>query len=100
MHSPKKYEQVKSKVVGNMVSQKQAKKRNTRIAVLKAKDELYTQQLLSSHKFIGSKGEYFVFEEDFSAEKTQPSGSAINSSEKHTSVAASTTSPLRVKKNA
>jgi hypothetical protein len=68
--SPKKYEQVKSKVAGNFVSQKQAKKRNTRIAVLKAKDELYTQQLLSSHRFIGSNGEYYVFEEDYTNEKS------------------------------
>ena len=60
--SPKKYEKVKSKVAGNFESQKQAKKRNTKIAVLKAKDELYTQQLLSSHRFIGANGEYFAME--------------------------------------
>jgi hypothetical protein len=68
--SPKKYEKVKSKVAGNFESQKQAKKRNNRIAVLKAKDELYTQQLLSSHRFIGANGEYYVFEEDFQNQKS------------------------------
>ncbi len=67
--SPKKYDKVKSKVAGNFKSQEKAKLRNKRVAVLKAKDELYAQQLLSSHRFIGSNGEYFVFEEDFSNEK-------------------------------
>ena len=40
--SPKKYDKVKSKVAGNFISQEKAKKRSKRIAVLKAKDELYT----------------------------------------------------------
>jgi len=64
MASPKKYDKVKSKVAGNFKSVEKAKIRNKRIAVLKAKDELYAQQLLSSHRFIGSNGEYFVFEEE------------------------------------
>ena len=69
MHSPKKYDQVKSKVAGNFKSQSQAKKRNSRVALLKAKDELITEQLLSGHKFIGSNGEY---EGDYSGSKASP----------------------------
>ena len=77
---------------------KQAKKRNTRISVLKANDELYTQQLLSSHRFVGSNGEYYVFEEDFK-NQNRPSNQEGSQEEMTTNVIVKTsnTSPLRVK---
>ena len=68
MHSPKKYENVKSKVAGNFKSQSQAKKRQSRVALLKAKDELISEQLLSGHKFIGANEE--LYDDNISGSKT------------------------------
>lgn len=99
MHSPKKYDNVKSKVAGNFKSQSQAKKRQSRVALLKAKDELIAEQLLSGHKFIGANGE--IYDDDISGSKSPTKTKQVQISsdknEKYANINLKSSSPLRVK---